>query len=40
MHIQVHRPVICGLCRAEMPAEPGPQGWFHCLLCGTERKFE
>lgn len=35
---RVHRPVICDLCRSEMPAEPGVEGWLRCLLCGTPRR--
>jgi hypothetical protein len=37
MHVQVHRPVICEICKAEMNPI-GAIGWFRCIICGTLRK--
>lgn len=40
MHIHVHRPVVCEICRAEMSEHPGPAGWFKCIICGAKRHQE
>ena len=38
MHIRVHRPVVCVVCRSELPDAPCVAGWFHCTTCGMDRR--
>lgn len=40
MHIHIHRPVICDVCKAEMSQFPGAGDWFHCVICGAKRNLE
>ena len=37
MHIHVHRPTICVVCKAEMAESPDIAGWFRCITCGARR---
>lgn len=37
MHVRVHRPVVCVVCKAEMAASVAD--WFHCTTCGAKREW-